>query len=350
MSVYIFLQVILLFFVCFSLKYKKFNNVGIFFAFIFIITIGMFRYEVGIDYNSYSEYFVSLSKGEVVNVEYGFVFVSHIAIFFGLGFQGVIAVYSFLSALFINAFYCRFSDKPLLSIYIYAMLPILYLSSFNVIRQFLAVAIFAYSIRFIVERKFLFYVLLTCLSAFLVHKSAVLMLPLYFFLARNPSAFIYFVAVFFYFFTLKFVDFVIIHLGFSGIYTSEISHFKNTGVNNLVLVYLLLFIFILFIRDKLLNINKNNIIFINMVFLSVLVALSPLFTDLPSAPFLRLTTFFTIALPVILVNTIPALKYKFFKWGYFLSIILLPAAYFYFTLVFKGGLYKLTPYQLSLFH
>lgn len=348
LTFYILLQIVLLSFVLYSFNQKASKKVAAFYAVIFLLVVSVIRYGIGIDFFSYQDYYEEISNGGYIKVEYGFIILSELSNFLGLGFQGVVAGYSILTILLLTFFYSRFSNNFLLTIYIFTMLPILYLSSFNVIRQFLTVAIFAYSINYILEKKLFIYILSILFAAFFVHKSALLMLPMYFILTRNLNGINYSIIIFLYMVSLQFIDFIVLKLGFSGIYLN--GEYKNTGVNYLVFVYLLVFIYIFILKNKLINHRPENVVFINMTFICTLISFSPLFSDLPSAPFLRLTSFFTIAMPIIMVNVLPIIKNYRLRLVYFLGIVFAPTLYFYVTLIFKGGLYKLTPYSTFVFN
>jgi transmembrane protein EpsG len=62
---------------------------------------------------------------------------------------------------------------------VFIMLPILYFGSFNIVRQLAAASIFLYSSKFIIDRQFIKYILFI-LIAFFLHKSALLLIPIYF--------------------------------------------------------------------------------------------------------------------------------------------------------------------------
>ena len=67
---------------------------------------------------------------------------------------------------------------------IYMMLPILYFGSFNVVRQLAAASIFLYASKYIIDRRFEMYVLFMVV-AFFLHKSALVLLPIYFINFKN---------------------------------------------------------------------------------------------------------------------------------------------------------------------
>ena len=245
---------LLLSLVLYPFRQRLTKKIAALYATIFLLTMSVLRYCVGIDFFSYQDNYLIVSNGEFLNTEYGFLILSQICDYLGLGFQGVVASYATLTILLFISFYSRFSNNILLSIYIFAMMPILYLASFNVIRQFLAVAIFAYSIRFVFERKLILYVAFILFAAFFVHKSVLIMLPMYFLLSRNLNGRNYVVITSLYIISLQFIDFIMLKVGGSAIYLN--GHFEDAGINSLVFIYFIMFIFITYIY------------FINKIFIS----------------------------------------------------------------------------------
>jgi len=335
--------------VLYSFKQKVSKNIAVLYAVVFLLTMSVLRYGIGVDFFTYQEYYIEISNiGHTDYAEYGFILLSQLSVYLGIGFQGVVAVYAILTVILFAVFYSKYSNNVLLSIYIFTMLPLLYLASFNVIRQFLAVALFSFSIRYIFEKKLILYIACLLFTAFFVHKSVIIMLPMYFILTRNLNIFNYIFITLLYIVLLQFVELIITTLGFSQIYLN--GSIKNTGVNYLVLIFFILFAYIYYWKKKLVSHKPENIIFINLTFICTLVSFSSMFTDLPSGPFLRLSSFFTIAIPIILVNILPVIKSYKFRLVYFFGLIFASTLYFYAVLIFKGGLYKLTPYTTIIFN
>ncbi len=89
-----------------------------------------------------------------------------------------------ITVMFTLTAYKRY-DNYFIIMAIYMLLPALYSATFNIIRQAFVAAIFLYASRFISENKsFLMYSFLIML-AFLMHKSAIFLLPLFFISAKD---------------------------------------------------------------------------------------------------------------------------------------------------------------------
>lgn len=147
------------------------------------------RYAVGVDYLTYKYYYQTLlSSGEqLMRFEWLFTQISLLFSHLNMHFA---SYFSFLA--FIQLFFILYSFKN--EKYLYpSMLFVLmtngtYFMWMNGIRQIIAMSIFIFSIQYIKEKKIINYMLLVLL-AFLFHKSALLLIPLYFVFYNNRDLF-----------------------------------------------------------------------------------------------------------------------------------------------------------------
>lgn len=139
------------------------------------------RFNVGVDYLSYLDYYLTYQRYGyfTINMEYFFqlltIFLSSLDMHFSF-FFGIIALFQ------IVVFYKSFQDERFLYPF-FGLIIVLgphYLIWMNGVRQILAATIFVYSIRFILDRD-LFKYFLFILIASQFHQSALMLLPLYFF-------------------------------------------------------------------------------------------------------------------------------------------------------------------------
>lgn len=143
---------------------------------------GMRSYRVGTDSGTYTRKFVSNLSTNYYNfredVEIGYQLYEYLILkfthnYFWLFFlSGLIVVYCYLYII------KRYSVNYLISVILFVTLGV-YTFFFNGLRQGLAMAIFALSLPYLLERKF-FYYLLVCIIASLFHKTALIMIPFYF--------------------------------------------------------------------------------------------------------------------------------------------------------------------------
>ena len=153
-----------------------------------LIFFAGFRYYVGTDYRGYTKmYLAILQEGRYYDIEWGYYWMVK---FFGAidgTPQIVFFVFSFATIYFIYKFIEHFSDNVELSWIIFLCIGPYFLSTFNGMRQWLATAMFAYSLRYVKEDNFKKYALLNAFGA-LFHYSTVILIPLYWVLkAKNFS-------------------------------------------------------------------------------------------------------------------------------------------------------------------
>ena len=160
------------------------NHLAIFFALSGIMIFAGFRYEIGYDYEKYLAGF--LFDSELKHWEPLFNFFMRLIreINFGLDSQ---AVFLFFSVLTLSIGYLaikRFSPYYRTSILLYLLIPSLFLNSFSVIRQSIAMVILFYALYYITlkidKQKYMFFGLI----AFLFHYSSIFVVIIYLFGTR----------------------------------------------------------------------------------------------------------------------------------------------------------------------
>ncbi|MBY8203916.1 EpsG family protein [Vibrio fluvialis] len=313
------------------------------FLVIVLIVISGFRYRIGSDYDTYIELF-NVAKLNYIPGEPIFSIFSYVSscISDSYGQYFLFFFYASMTLFLIGVFYVKHSDDKLLSLSIFLILPILFLSSMNVVRQFLAVGFFAYSIRYIQSRE-LFKYCLCIMLATAAHKSAIVLLPLYYFLPLKFSAMMYLSIASVFFMSLKLLPYIISLSGFSLIY---LELYKSDGINVMSILMFGFFVVYFFCVKMYGTKGKgNDALHLNMVFISVIISLSPLFSELAGSVFVRLSSYFTFCLPIVIVRLKMYLKGSEIKFLYQASILLVLLLYFYLVLLSKGEELRLVPYN-----
>ncbi|HDX9579062.1 EpsG family protein [Bacillus cytotoxicus] len=179
--------------ICVSLSYistllsrkkvsAKIINVIDFIPYLILIIITGFRYSVGTDYNGYAFNFNYLMTNDIPRIEYSFKLIVKLAHLFGLNQQFMFFVYAAITYIFIFLSIKYFDDKgKYRHIIMLLILQYFLFNGFNTVRQMVAVSIFFYSIRFIVDRNLLKYIIWIIIATFF-HKSAIICLIFYFIL------------------------------------------------------------------------------------------------------------------------------------------------------------------------
>jgi hypothetical protein len=144
------------------------------------IVVG-FRYQVGVDWESYKEVFFHIKNNPSIQFfdqtdEPGFFYINKIIAGLGLGYQWMFFTVAFISWFFLF----KSVPKTILPFFIFFLFADEYFFwGMNGVRQFVAIGIFLFSIHFIINRNF-WYFLISVFIASLFHYSALLLIPIYF--------------------------------------------------------------------------------------------------------------------------------------------------------------------------
>lgn len=329
-----------------STEYKRINS--LFFIIIGTVLAGfsMFRYGVGVDYFSYIDFFNLIGAGKNTYMEPGFVYIIKFVHYIGGTFQVVFAITSLIFIFFYMNFIVGNSRLPALSIFLFLTLPPLYLASFNGIRQFLAVAIFAYSIRYIIDKSFVKFLLFILLGSSF-HVTILLMLPLYFVLRKRLTAVHIGLLIVCFVILMQSVNLIIPLIGISPRYL--IPDLQNNSDSSpiaflLILVSLTSIIF----RSKFTNPDstKTNV-FINLIFFGALVAMAPMFLNIQAVLITRMTSYFTFSLLFLIPEYVLLLKKNKLHILLLLLILLLGCGYYFYDVFTIGYKVKLMPYNFN---
>lgn len=135
-----------------SLFIYKYTNKKVFsiIPYLMMAVVAGFRYEVGVDYLSYKyQYYDVIAKtGWSINFEPGFQLLVKANNYLGFSYQMVFLVVSFATCILYYDFIYNNSTEFELSTIMFMCLGPYYFSSFNTIRESLAIALFLYAIKF----------------------------------------------------------------------------------------------------------------------------------------------------------------------------------------------------------
>lgn len=250
------------------------------------VLIAGIRYGVGIDYFEYENNFYQnkFEKGfsyfikEPLNF-----FIMQITYWICPNAVALFFVYSFLTMLVFLKAMEYYKDRMSMTLGLFIFYMTYYLVTYNLIRQMLAVVLILYGSKYIFEKKFWNYLACVILAG-MIHKTAYLMLILYFFYDGNldflqkikfgtkpnlseniQSLVIYLVIGILPFLLVPFIPKLIAIL---GIYQSYLA--RETGLNLKFLLYVLpMLTLVLVHRKEILNESKQNEFFIRMLILQI---------------------------------------------------------------------------------
>lgn len=148
-----------------------------------LLTVSLFaglRYFVGIDYESYTFIFASIADS---TTEPAFRLINLIIFFLGLNVQFVFLISSLITFTLLYKGIKRNSDNLFLSVFTLLFCGF-FIESLNIIRQYIAIAIFFYAIQYIKSKKLIKYALCIAIAS-CFHYSAILLIVAYFILNIN---------------------------------------------------------------------------------------------------------------------------------------------------------------------
>lgn len=150
---------------------------------IFLIIMSGIRVDVGMDYSTYKEIFYDYNLLSQQR-EPGFVALVKMMRYLGLPFWSFCMIYSILTVSLIFRFVKNYSPFIFLSLLIYFAIGNFYFSSFNVMRQSLATAVFINCLSYIEDKSFIKYCSWMIVMGLFVHFSALALISLYFILGK----------------------------------------------------------------------------------------------------------------------------------------------------------------------
>ncbi|MFM5622906.1 EpsG family protein [Aeromonas veronii] len=309
-----------------------------------LLLVSGFRYKVGTDFNTYLYFIELIRDGHDTYMEPGFELMVRFLTSSGFEEQSIFLISSLLTLTFFYLFIIKHSKQYTLSVVIFYLFPIFYLASFNGVRQFIAVSIFLYSIRFILANNFISYFTLIVAASF-IHKTVLLMLPVYFLLnikINNKRAVIISVL---YIGLINFLPFVGRALGFPEKYFSDA--LVTDGNNFKALIFPLIFAFYCFIEKRYQGKCKDENVTYNMLLIGSLISITPLMSSLPSAPVIRMSSYFTPIVIVLLANAPFVFKSLSVKLFYYTGVVIVSILYFSSTVLIGGEKFNLVPYSFN---
>ncbi|NCC70879.1 EpsG family protein [bacterium] len=323
----------------FFLKKKNFNKAYLFWGISLLLTlVSALRFNVGMDYETYLRIY---SDASISVHEYGFQLINSFSKMCGFPAQFTIACFSVATIFFAFKFIKDTSKRPFFSILIFYTFSPFFLQSLNVMRQMLAVFIFAYSLKFIKEEKMIIYFLFIICGAFFAHQTILITLPLYFILNKNIDNKIHILLILFTIFSgpivLKIIQFTP--------YSYYIDMVNSQGVHNMLSITFmieLLLSYIIVFKVKGINTPRvyKNMCFILMYFSSFI------FLNSSSIIGILLERILWYFLPIIIIY-IPTIcdNETKYKWQYTFFFCAIFISLFSLSIIINGTANKIVPYQ-----
>lgn len=341
---------LLLGYIVIFLTFSKLVRSDLFFYLSFI-TLTLFsglRFDVGADFMSYSKMFVDFKNGDALFlVEPANMLIINIVNILNIDHQVIFFIYSVIIMSGIFYFIKKLSPSKELSILLFVTIGIFYFSTFNGIRQWVAISIMLIAIVKLMESKYLQF-FLCIIMASLFHISAIILFVLVFFKFRFNKFHFMFILVGSMLAT-EFFLFLINNSQYS-IYLNGLK-FEEKGNYLLLLIYICILIYIPFYLgyfSKRIILNKQEIVLINMNLMSILILILGYQLNIDFLSLMRVNMYFQIQLIIL----IPIIMTKIRNQKVKIIFIYLGVSFmffYYLNLVYsKGVIYKLVPYQTIL--
>ena len=310
------------------------------------IIIASIRYYVGTDYESYIGIYnirKDLLLSDLITTNWEFLFNVIIKIS-GLlnNYQYLFGIMSFLTVIILYATIYEYKTELSLGFMFFLYLFLYFTTSFNIIRQALAIIIVAYSYRFIFERDLKKFIMTVLIASFF-HITALVFLPFYLILDKNNTR--KKIAK-----TLCLVIVLVFTLNYNVVinFLSNITIFERFELysviqesNNLeFLLNLVILSLVLLFRKPLMKYNSKNELFIYLYTIDVILMFSGYFS-----PFLkRIAMYFGISNIFVLASFPQIAKNNRQKvLIYFLLIIYAISIFIITTYLLKQG--NIIPYN-----
>lgn len=319
-----------------------------------LVIFSSLRFDVGMDWIYYNDAFNSIRLNHDIN-EYNRSFepantlvINFLSLFSASNFI-IFAFYSSTTIILIHKYIKYFSCDYFFSIFLFTFLGVFYLSTFNGIRQWVALSICFYSLTYLSRSCFFKYFLFILLAS-LFHYSALIFIILFPFLYFRHNFNFIIILLTLYFLSLNIVIELLSHTHYS-IYFEKGLYSNHPNI-------LLLFIFVALNCSYLyfLGYFKNNnhltrgdVILLNISLFSLLLFFTYLYIDIDFISFQRISTYFLlqniIFIPRIIFKLSPNSQIQtVIKYIIFLTVSFM---YFY-LIIFKGFAYNIVPYRTYL--
>ncbi len=309
------------------------------------IVISGIRYNVGTDFLTYYysiDNINSMSINQLLQSDYeiGFGIIAKIAMCFNEE-QVVFVIFAILTVIFAFLGILNKKEKISISLGMLVYLFMFFTSSFNGMRQCLAVVIMFFALKYIINKRFVKFLLFT-LFAMCFHKTAIVLLPFYFILnIKNDNSLIKLVSL---------VAVTVLALNIDAFLNimSNIELFEKYtvyttgsigGIGHIVLNILILFVLSIYIK-RLIHYDKDNEKFFFLYLIGVILSM----LSLKVVALARISSYFTIVLIYLLPAIPKVIKEK--KEKECITILMFMFIILLFILeVYVFGMSDVIPYQ-----
>lgn len=323
--------------------FNRFRTNSLFVVLLFFLLFILSSYRtVGTDVPAYKTYFDSINfySLDYSLYEKGYFLLNKIVRLFTDNFQYVLIFSSIITLFPIFFTIKKYSINPALSIFYFVSLYF-YFNSFNLIRQYIVVSWLFFSIRFIIEKKLLPFLLIVLCASFF-HITALFFIPFYWIVRLRFSSFSYLlmssISLVFVFITPFLIR--IISRVFPKFNYYEYYELQGASANFTILLTGITFMIGYFLRKNIKNGKNEYNIYLNFIFFAFCLAL----LSINNIMFFRLASYLYIFIILFLPILLFELNSRIKPLAYFSSSIILILYCINLIKNNNGGIY---PYDMS---
>ena len=314
-------------------------------SFLILFLFSAFRYDVGMDYLSYQEWFTDSSDGLNPKIsEIGFELFFYALNKLGISYAVAVFLLSFLTITLAFCYIKKYSPYVAFSLLIFYCLGQFYFNTFNTMRQVVVIYAFYLLLDYVIKKCFLKYVFSILLLSICFHLTALILLPLYFFLRNKYSAWIKLLTITVISFSLLGII-KLIEISPYAVYLNfeQFSKEMSPTMYMLLLISAILFFIDLFLKNEsksevmLFNINS---LLLSVLILSILVSGTPLIIVMG-----RISYYFSPVILVLIPIVISKMKIKSNKCIFIICIGILFSALCVTSIWQNGKENNLIPYM-----
>jgi hypothetical protein len=341
---------LLLGYVVIFLTFSKLVKSDLFFylSFITLLLFSGLRFDVGLDFISYSNVFDSFKNEKALFLfEPANMLIINVINKLNIDQQVIFFIYSIIIMSGVFYFIKKLSPSTELSILLFVTIGIFYFSTFNGIRQWAAIAIMLIAIVKLVEAKYVQFLMFIILAS-LFHISAIITLVLILFRFRFNN--LQLILILLFSFLSSEVFLFLINNSQYYIYLNILT-FDNKGNPLLLLIYVLILIFLPFFFgyfSKKIILNTQEIVLLNMNLMSILVLIIGYQLSIDFLSLMRVNMYFQIQLIILIPMLLIKIQNQKVKIMLMYLSIIFSFFYYFGTLYNNGIIYNLVPYKTIL--
>lgn len=336
-----FLVYFTLLFLCIAGNISK-NRLFLISAFFILIVFSGFRYNVGVDYPNYVQ---------IYNREYGYGsqelgFNLLISILHSIGTtaQMLFLVMAFLMQFFVYKIIKKYDYNTWTSVLIYYSISTFYIASFNGARQYLAIAIALWALKFIEEKKKWRFLITILVTAFFWHKSVLIFILLYPVLDKKLSIKLKIIVLLLTILCSQMLNTIISYTP----YIRYLELTRDTDISSFTYIFAAFSAIILIIENKFHLLGGNAIISnLNFLCFCTLVIVFLQSNGVFIQMMLRINSYFLFPFIIIIPAIISRIHNRHYRIGAYCGLHILLVIYLFRTVYLNGETYALIPYSMN---